>query len=36
MTQKHEAGTGEKPRQTLRRNADHKARLTAASAILAA
>ncbi|GAJ88472.1 hypothetical protein [Erwinia amylovora] len=36
MTQKHEAGTGEKPRQTVRRTADHKAQLSTASAILAA
>lgn len=36
MTQKHEVKNSEKPRQTLRRSAEYKARLSAASDILAA
>lgn len=35
MTQKREVRANYKPRQTLRRSADYKARLSAASAMLA-
>lgn len=35
MSQKHEVKDSEKPRTTVRRSADYKARLSAASAILA-
>lgn len=35
MTQRREVKTGDKPRQTVRRSADYKARLSAASAMLA-
>ncbi|CNL32775.1 hypothetical protein [Yersinia enterocolitica] len=36
MIQKREATSGEKPRRTVRRTAEYKAQLSAASAILAA
>ncbi|UVW54677.1 hypothetical protein NYO12_10135 [Klebsiella variicola] len=35
MNQKSEVKSSDKPRQTVRRSAEHKARLSAASAILA-
>ncbi|GJJ85799.1 hypothetical protein TUM16653_21530 [Enterobacter cloacae] len=35
MTQKREIRTSDKPRQTVRRSAEYKARLSAASAMLA-